>query len=353
MASSALDAVLPTEGRTRRHPHTIASALAIASILGVFAVVEVWHLLESERAAIALLPVLAALAGALFLGRCLLASAGTTVETSRAVAAKDVFAVALGALATQSLAVSLGHDIVLASGLVGLFGSLAVRPHALAIFCGSFVGMTSPAVMPLAWTAVAGLAAGLLFASIRPHFVGLGGRLGTTAFAVCATTAALGGADLPSAWHGTGGALPTELLLPMAGLGGGAAWMVSTLVRRSPLDVVGAAAAVGILAALAVPHLDAEHAGLLGAAAYIGAFVGMSASARLPTAGAYVLAGVLGGVGLHLMAGAFPGVGGKLGTLALVSVTAVHAVHRWVRFIIEPTPTDATGDLGLAPDSQG
>lgn len=59
---------------------------------------------------------------------------------------------------------------------------------------------------------------------------------------------------------------------------------------------------------------------------YLGAFVGMSSSARFPGYAPLILAGLLGGVFFELLSESWPGVGGRLGTLAAASIVTVLAI---------------------------
>ncbi len=95
-----------------------------------------------------------------------------------------------GALLTFYLQ-SRGLSPVLASCLVGLLGVLLAQvldiPQLeIAVFTGSFVGMSSDAVMSSLGVGVAGAVAGLLLLMLRDFAVGFGGKLGTLAFvSVC------------------------------------------------------------------------------------------------------------------------------------------------------------------------
>ncbi len=101
-----------------------------------------------------------------------------------------ILASTLGALLTYYFQ-SRGFSAVLASCLVGVLGVLIAKLVAMptlevAVFTGSFVGMTSVAVLDYQGVGIAGLLSGALLLLLTDKFVGMGGKLGTMAFvSVC------------------------------------------------------------------------------------------------------------------------------------------------------------------------
>jgi len=95
------------------------------------------------------------------------------------------------AAVTYSISVRLGHGPVMASGIVGLVGGLSL-PVAhptigglltIAVFCGSFAGMSTAARFANEWYMVlAGALCGLVIIYSSPHMGGVGGKLGAIAF---------------------------------------------------------------------------------------------------------------------------------------------------------------------------
>jgi hypothetical protein len=97
--------------------------------------------------------------------------------------AGDLAAVFLGAAVTFLISVEFGLGAVVASGLVGLLGAALIKGHAVALFCGSFVGMSSPAVFGyFELVLLAGAIAALVYVLSRADFNDSGGKLGTIAF---------------------------------------------------------------------------------------------------------------------------------------------------------------------------
>lgn len=103
-----------------------------------------------------------------------------------------IVATTIAAFATFLLAqLDFGHGSlgpVVAASVVGLSYTL-VAPRfgdtklATPIYCGAFVGMSSPLVLPQLWTVgVAGLLAGLVYIASHEIYIDTGGTLGTIAF---------------------------------------------------------------------------------------------------------------------------------------------------------------------------
>ncbi|WP_440763585.1 hypothetical protein [Natronorubrum sp. DTA7] len=229
--------------------------------------------------------------------------------------AVDAVAVVIGAVVTYALSVHAGVGPVLASALVGVAAGLAVPKVGAPVYCGSFVGMASPAVFgSLESVALAGVVTGLGFVATTESFGGVGGKLGTLAMFGCLATAALLGLDFVES--GTPQWELAHLIVPVAVAGAVATVVLS--VRLEWGAVVGSGV-VGVIAGIAFPLAVPEVGATLAAVAFCASFVGMSSAERLDGALAVGLAGGLSGLVFLLVAPAFGGSGGKLGTTAFVS----------------------------------
>jgi len=102
-----------------------------------------------------------------------------------------------------------------------------------------------------------------------------------------------------------------------------------TLAHDVGLGPVVAASLVGIVAHLVVPNLSA--------AVYAGAFVGMTSDLLLLSHTEVLLASLTSGIIYYLTTPIFPGVGGKLGTIALIGTTLMSLSLQRV-FLIAPLP---------------
>lgn len=104
----------------------------------------------------------------------------------------EFLALVLGSLLTFYLNNYLGWGAVLASAAVGLAGGLlpflkpnseGLKSAALAIYCGSFVGMASTSLFDeLHYIFIASAISGLFYIYTRGLLIGYGGKLGSVAF---------------------------------------------------------------------------------------------------------------------------------------------------------------------------
>jgi len=233
--------------------------------------------------------------------------------------AVDVLAVAVAAVVTYGLSVHAGLGPVLASALVGLVAGVGLAEIDGAAYCGSFVGMASPALFPtLEGVALAGLIAGLAFVATADSFGGFGGKYGTLALFGCIVTVPLMGVD-----YAAGSVLAWRLapvIVPVAVV----AAVATVLFRvRGGMSAVVASAAVGAVAGVAFPAVVPELGSTLATVAFCASFVGMSSAKRLEPLGQVAGAGALCGLVFLAVAPALAGAGGKLGTTAFVSCLAV------------------------------
>lgn len=239
------------------------------------------------------------------------------------------------------------YSNVLASAALTLVCSVCFdRRLGQAAFCGSFAGMSGAAVIPDIECATAmALLTSVMFELLihtKNYFLGIGGRLGATAFLATTMVAAFRGVPtglaklsavrLGDVFEGANSAVPAMALWHAIG-------SVATIVIReasddsAAADPVRASAVVGLLGAL---FLQDKTAAL---ALYGGSFVGMSLPSRLMDGVipgrekqvkphtmlsllvSFATAGALGGIvhGLTVDLGLWPGGwGGKAGICAFV-----------------------------------
>ena len=232
--------------------------------------------------------------------------------------ARDAVAVVAGAIAAYLLSVHAGLGPVVGSAAVGLAAGLAPTEHDVAAYCGSFVGMASPAVFPgVLPIALAAGVSGLAFVAARDAFGGVGGKLGTLALFGCATTVALTGSD-----YASGTALPWTMAPEIVAVAVAGAVVTVVLSVRLGLGAVVGSAAVGLVAGLAFPTLLPATGATLATVAFCASFVGMSSTERLADERQVAVAGVLCGLVFVFVSPAFVGAGGKLGTVAFVSAVS-------------------------------
>ncbi len=253
---------------------------------------------------------------------------GTTASpdtTGVRTAAIDLSMVVVGNALTFVLSVESGLGPVVASSVVGLLAAMLVRKHATAVFCGSFVGMSSPDVYGYAGVVLfAGICAGVVFVAAKRVMNGFGGKLGTVAF-----TGALSASFLLQARLGS---LPVPVgtdalwVLAYATVGAVVTYVLSVHLRNGPVP---ASAMVGLLSGLLLPVLHGPQPGTLFAVvAFCASFTGMSSPARLPTSIHIACAGLITGLVFLYASPFFDGAGGKLGTIAFGSSIAVWGLQQ-------------------------
>jgi hypothetical protein len=250
-------------------------------------------------------------------------------------------AVALAAPLTRVLAVEFGLGVIVAAAVVGLAADQLLPTHAAAVYCGTFVGMASPALFPaLETVTAAGLVAGVVFVAAQGVFDGFGGKLGTTAFVGCAAVALLTGAG-----GGTGTLPSPETVGAFVIVGTVAAVPTYWHAVRLDRGAVEASALVGLVAGLLLPAVAADGPALA-AVAFCASFAGMVSPTRLPCERSVALAGGLCGLLVAATSPVFVGAGGKLGTIAFTSCLLVRGLLTLdpvVRSLPVAVPTDGLG----------
>jgi hypothetical protein len=284
----------------------------------------------------------------IFVGLSVLAGLhhATSVPSAIPLLLDDVIHVVLGALAVQLAIRSGGLSAVQAAPLVGGLAWLSARIGLLdqrvlpaSLYCGAFAGATSSHVLPgTPWVILAGFVAGIIYSLARHFWVGIGGKLGTIAFAATALTVML--ARLAGWNHRdpAGTLVDGSLLWAVFAVAIVAAPVTFWLSEHCKFGAVCASAVPSALLALGLHLLSAswQVKMLPLVATWAGAsFAGMTSMERV--AGRYWMLPLLGLIFAFLFVGLRPrvhGFGGLLGTTALVSVLAGLGLARW-------WPTDA------------
>jgi hypothetical protein len=194
--------------------------------------------------------------------------------------------------------------------------------------------MTSAHVLPSTlWVTVAGILAGVIYSLAKHFWVGIGGKLGTIAFAGTALTVMVARLAGWNHWDPFTAPVDGLWLWAVFGVGMVAAPLTFWLSEPCKLGAVCASAVPTAVLALSVNLLSPAWQGKMTplAAAWLGAsFVGMTSMERV--AGRNWMLPLLGAIFAFLLVGSGPrvhGFGGLLGTTALVSVLAGLGLARW------------------------
>ena len=245
-----------------------------------------------------------------------------TVDISEA--HQNLLAVVGGTLLTFAGVAELGISPIVAASLVGIIAAIVIQGVAVPVYCGAFVGMTSPELFGSYWYAtLAAVLAALLFTVAHPVFHGVGGKLGTTAFVGVLMIL------VPTAGSFQSGPIPSQrVLLPVVGFAALGAISTFTVHTRSAADPVLASGLVGAVGGLLLPVFVDAWGELLAAAVYSASFAGMTDPKRIPNEWWIGTTGI--GVGLVVVYTTpfVGGSGGKLGTIAFGSCLGIHGILR-------------------------
>lgn len=245
-----------------------------------------------------------------------------------------------GGLATYMVSVDLGLGAVAASGLVGLLGAVILPQWAAAIYCGSFVGMVSPALLDCySSVLLASVVGGVVYVLSAEALQGFGGKLGTIAFSGT-VLAGLGlGCDFtpvpvlsgPVAWH----------VLLCATVAAVVTYWLSVDLGRGP--VMGSSV-VGLAGGLVLPAMAPQVGSLLAVVVICASFTGMTSQQRIPHHLWMTLAGMVTGIVFIYSLPVLGGAGGKLGTIAFGASMGTWA-FRTLLGRIELLPSGLSGHL--------
>jgi len=261
----------------------------------------------------------------------------------------------------------LGHSNVMASAAFTLICSMCLDKRlGQATFCGSFAGMSSMLLIPnIYWALALGGLTSLLFESLihtKNLFLGIGGRLGATAFIATSIIASIRKIST-GLLSSDNISILSSLQESQTTLGIMVIWHVigsiATIALReagddtTAADPVRASAVIGLLGALLLKDKTAALA------IYGGSFVGMSLPSRLmygilpgklkegaelPIPSTFVLlsafgiAGALGGVahGFANAMGYWSGAwGGKAGLFAFIGCLCFRALGKTSAFVLK------------------
>jgi hypothetical protein len=235
----------------------------------------------------------------------------------------SVLMIVIGALITFNL-VKFQMSAVLASSLVGIFGSLILKRYEIEIFTGSFVGMSSVVLFSDIGILVASIIAAVIYLSGKNVFVGIGGKLGSSAFIGTSLVALAVGKNV---WNPDISVINTSLPLwfyvVSAILSAFASIMTHQIAQKylKGSVVLGSSivGALGYALSFAFGSFGVLFAGTIFAAS----FAGMSQKKVLKSPLYFAIAGMITAIIFLASSTYFLGLGGKMGTSAFIAVLAV------------------------------
>lgn len=235
---------------------------------------------------------------------------------------KTFAAIMAGAIIAFTLKVELQLGPVVGASLTALIASLVVPSYGVPIYCGAFIGMTSARLF-IGYTDLcfAASIAGLIFILTQRSYLGLGGKLGTIAFAGTFIT----GFGLKREFLLT--PFPeAELLIPIILCAVLATAFTYYLNVKLGHGAVVASGGTGLIGGLILPNYYPGEVGTtLAVMTICASFTGMSSAERIASWWAVILMGFLTGVIFIFSMPLAGGAGGKLGTIAFGAAISVHA----------------------------
>lgn len=242
------------------------------------------------------------------------------VPLNRAV---DFYSVIFGALLTYWLVKYTALTPVVASSIVGIVGVVLYKKTAVATFCGSFVGMTSPELFSAIDLTFAAAISGVLFVEGKPFFSGVGGKLGTTAFfgnvfvILIKSTPDYHFVNFKiDVWQRV---FDWKLVLVYMFWGAIASYLTYWLSKKWLNNIVLSSSLVGLAGGLILPKILPLNGFIIAIVIYCASFAGMSGTTRFKKDYQFLIAGAISGLIFFNTLPIFVGLGGKLGTIGFVS----------------------------------
>ena len=237
--------------------------------------------------------------------------------------ATDFYSVVIGALCTYWLVKYAQLSPVVASSIIGIVGVVVYKKTAVATFCGSFVGMSTPALFSAVDLALAASVAGVLYVEGKPFFSGVGGKLGTTAF--FGNVVVILFKSTPN-YHFVNFRFDVlhrifdwDMFLVYMFWGAIGSFLTYWLSKTWLKNIVLSSSLVGLAAGLGLPYLIPANGYVIAIAVYCASFAGMTGTTRFTKATHYLFAGAISGLIFFNTLPIFVGLGGKLGTIGFVS----------------------------------
>jgi hypothetical protein len=304
-------------------PHKVSVfTIVLTALVGWFYVSAFMRGASGFTFVVSVLVGIALIAGLLMVGGSATLSRVEWIDPTLAVAGALLTACGFSYLGLSTV-LSVACVGTLAAALVALHPALEVR-HAISIYAGAFVGMTSGmASNNLLWIVIGGFFAGVAWSFVRNTWLGVGGKMGSCAYAGIAVVTAVA-ALFGHTGMGTTLAPPTNTdRLVVISVACAAAFTTNWLAYARNWGIVWASALTTLAVAVPCEVLSTSTSDLAAAAWLGGTFVGMTAPSR--RSNWWVLAAMAILFGL-LMTSCHPyllGLGGQLGLTAAVAVITV------------------------------
>jgi hypothetical protein len=243
----------------------------------------------------------------------------------------DILFVALAAIATYYIATVFSLSVIIASSVIGIIGYSVLKKHSIAIYCGSFAGMSSSLIFNFYEMMLVALLCGVIFIIIKNMLNGCGGRLGSIAFASTLLVGTIFGKttlNVDANYH-------ILLLFLSAFLSISAAYL---LRKKYNYSVVMASALPSLLYAI-IFELFFKDFSVYPAIFFTASFVGMVDLRRIPNLKYILILAVFMTIIFFVFFNYYNGYGGKMGMsafIALISMIGLKSIAgKTKRFILK------------------
>ncbi len=246
-------------------------------------------------------------------------------ESKNSINIYTVFYTFLGGIITYHLNIHFSLGAVIASALTGIIGVTALKKYSIAIYCGSFVGMIS-GQLTAGWIEVylTSLVAGFIFDISKDNFKGYGGKLGAIAF---------------SSWILMYHFSDFELLRPILDCKTGVEIIILSFIgvlltfflhAYINNDAVLSSSLVSLIGAMIFPVIFPESKEVFALLFMAATFAGMGSKEKLDGIHKILLTSVLVAFLFFYTFSNLGGIGGKLGTIAFVSIIASDGFFKFI-----------------------
>lgn len=237
-----------------------------------------------------------------------------------------MISIVIGAVMTYGLSRHVGFSVIVAASIVGILGGIVAGKYSSLVYCGAFVGMTSPSIFGSYLHVVgAAILASFVWYLSRPMFRGMGGKLGTVAFVGVIILVLSGGYSVEQ--HHTTGLETLYLAIIYSVVGALGTYLLHTSGKT---DNVIASATVGLIGGAVLPFIHASGE-LLAASVFAASFAGMSTPERIPSSSWMASVGILSAVGVVYTTATKDGCGGLLGAIAFGSSLIIYGIVQLLR----------------------
>jgi hypothetical protein len=265
----------------------------------------------------------------LFIIGIIFISAQITSSNNYKISIKDfdlIFA-ALGVVVTYELTFLFSVSTVITSAGVGILGYFLFKKHAMAIYCGSFAGMTSSQILNHYEIIVLALICAVVYLFVKTIFDGYGGRLGTIAFVSTTITVLIfNKTELP-----TFETFNIWVIIVFSIMGVIIPYLIQHKLNQSSIISSAVPSLVIGLVSLIFPSM-LIYSGVF----FTASFVGMSSKNVIPNFYSGLFIGLILSIIFFTFFNFYNGFGGKMGLSALISVIIYVGINKFFEKFIKP-----------------